>query len=38
MLHGDHVVAVLRNELLVRDCAVMNRDSWDHVRVWHVKS
>lgn len=38
MLHGDHMVAVLRNDLLVRDGAVMNWDSWNCVRVGHVRS
>lgn len=38
MTHGDHVVAVLRNDLLVRDGAVMNREGWDHVRVRPVRS
>lgn len=37
MLHGDHVVAVLRNKLLVRDGAVVYRNSWDQVRVWYVR-
>lgn len=37
MLHGDHKI-MLRNDLLVRDGAVMNRDGWDHVRVWYVTS
>lgn len=32
MLHGEHV-AVLRNDLLVRDSAVVDRDGWNHVRV-----
>lgn len=31
MLHGEHV-AVLRNDLLVRDSAVVDRDGWNHVR------
>lgn len=32
------MVAVLRNDLLVRDGAVMNWDSWNCVRVGHVRS
>lgn len=38
MLHGNHLVAVLRNDLLVRDGAVMNRDGWNYVLVWPVMS
>lgn len=39
MLHGDHVVALLRHDLLMRDGVVMNRDGcWDHVRVGYGRS
>lgn len=38
MLHGNHLVAVLKNDLLVRDGTVMNRHGWNYVLIWPVRS